>query len=113
MRRRTDASTRVLPDGTPLHNRLLAALPALDYNRITQHLRVQTTAIGDMLHEPGRRIRDVYFPNGGVYSIPLECAMVRWSRSRRSAGKACSVPVSSLEIDQVPGRHSNRWRTGH
>jgi CRP-like cAMP-binding protein len=69
MRRRTNASTRVLPDGTPLHNRLLAALPTLDYNRIAQHLRVQTTATGDMLHEPGRRIRDVYFPNGGVYSI--------------------------------------------
>ena len=69
MRRRTNASTRVLPDGTPLQNRLLAALPTLDYNRIAQHLRVQTTATGDMLYEPGRRIRDVYFPNGGVYSI--------------------------------------------
>jgi CRP-like cAMP-binding protein len=69
MRRRTDASTRVLPDGTPLQNRLLAALPTLDYNRVAQHLRVQTTAVGDMLHEPGLRIRDVYFPNGGVYSI--------------------------------------------
>jgi CRP-like cAMP-binding protein len=69
MRRRTDALTRVLPDGTPLQNRLLAALPTLDYNRIAQHLRVQTTVTGDILHERGRRIRDVYFPNGGVYSI--------------------------------------------
>lgn len=69
MRRRTVTSTRVLPDGTPLQNRLLAALPTLDYNRIAQHLRVQTSVTGDMLHEQGRRIDDVYFPNGGVFSV--------------------------------------------
>jgi CRP-like cAMP-binding protein len=69
MRRRTGPSTRVLPDGTPLHNRLLAALPTLDYNRVAQYFRLQTTMTGDTLHEDGRRIDDVYFPNGGVFSI--------------------------------------------
>ena len=69
MRRRTAPSTRVLPDGTPLHNRLLAALPTSDYDRIAQYLRVQSTTIGDTLHESGRRIDDVYFPNSGVFSI--------------------------------------------
>jgi hypothetical protein len=69
MRRRTDTSTRVLPDGTPLQNRLLAALPMLEYNRIAQRLRVQTRVKGDTLHEQGRRIDHVYFPNGGVFSI--------------------------------------------
>src|SRR4029453_1483025 len=69
MRRRSDPSTRVLPDGTPLQNRLLAALPTLEYNRIAQHLRVQTSVTGDRLHERGRRMDDVYFPNGGVFSI--------------------------------------------
>jgi CRP-like cAMP-binding protein len=69
MRRRTATSTRVLPDGTPLQNRLLAALPALDYNRIAQQLRVRTTVTGTPLYQRGRRIDDVYFPNGGVYSV--------------------------------------------
>jgi len=69
MRRRTRSSTRVLPDGTPLRNRLLAALPTRDYNRIARHLRVRKTVIGDPLHEQGRRIDNVYFPNGGVFSI--------------------------------------------
>jgi CRP-like cAMP-binding protein len=69
MRRRTQSSTRVLPNGTPLRNRLLAALPTLDYNRIVQHLRLQSTVAGDTLHEDGHRIDDVYFPNGGVFSI--------------------------------------------
>ena len=69
MRRRTVTSTRVLPDGTPLQNRLLASLSTLEYNRLARHLRVQTKVNGDALHEQGRRIDDVYFPNGGVFSI--------------------------------------------
>ena len=69
MRRRSSASTRVLPDGTPLQNRLLSSLPAGDYDRIAKHLRMHATVVGDTIHEQGRRIDDVYFPNGGVFSI--------------------------------------------
>ena len=69
MRRRARSSTRVLPDGTPLQNQLLAALPADDYERIARRLRLQTTVLGATLHEHGRRIDDVYFPNSGVFSI--------------------------------------------
>src|SRR6185295_20370325 len=69
MRRRTHSSTRVLPDGTPLRNRLLAALPSADYKRIATHLRLQSTVNGEMLHSHGRVINDVYFPNDGVFSI--------------------------------------------
>jgi len=63
------SSARVLPDGTPLQNRLLAALPTVDYNRLAPHLRLESVVVGDALHEDGRRINDVYFPNGGVFSI--------------------------------------------
>lgn len=69
MRRRARSSTRVLPDGTPLHNQLLAALPAVEYDRLAKHLRLRSTVVGATLHEDGRRINDVYFPNGGVFSI--------------------------------------------
>jgi len=65
----TRSSARVLPDGTPLQNRLLAALPTVDYDRIASHLRLESTVVGNTLHEHGRRISDVYFPNGGVFSI--------------------------------------------
>jgi CRP-like cAMP-binding protein len=65
----TKSSARVLPDGTPLQNRLLAALPTVDYDRIASHLRLQPTVVGNTLHEHGHRISDVYFPNGGVFSI--------------------------------------------
>jgi hypothetical protein len=58
---------RLLPDGTPLHNRLLAALPTTDYDRILAHLRMRTVTIGRTLQRHGRPITDVYFPNGGVF----------------------------------------------
>ena len=69
MRRRTSVSTRVFSDGTPLRNRLLSALPAADYKRIAPHLRLQATITGERLHEHGRPINDVYFPNEGVFSV--------------------------------------------
>ena len=61
--------TRLLPDGTPLHNRLLAALPAVDYARIQKHLQMNTGVIGRTLQGHGARVTDVYFPNGGVFSV--------------------------------------------
>jgi len=72
MRRRTISSSRVLPGGTPLRNRLLAALPARDYNRICEHLRMNAVRTGETLQEHGVHISHVYFPNGGVYSITTE-----------------------------------------
>jgi CRP-like cAMP-binding protein len=69
MRRRAPSSTRVLPDGTRLRNRLLTALPADVYKRIATHLRLQQMMIGGAIHEDGRRIDHVYFPNGGVFSV--------------------------------------------
>ena len=63
---------RLLPDGTPLCNRLLAALPRADYVRILPHLRMQTVPMGRTLQEHGAPVRDVYFPNGGVFSVTNE-----------------------------------------
>jgi len=61
--------TRYLPDGSPLRNRLLAVLPSADYARVAEHLRLKRVAIGDTLLAPGSRITEVYFPNGGVFSV--------------------------------------------
>jgi hypothetical protein len=62
-------STRLLPDGTPLHNRLLAALPVGDYARIQKHLTMNTGVTGRVLQDHGAPVTDVYFPNGGVFSV--------------------------------------------
>jgi CRP-like cAMP-binding protein len=68
----TQEPTRLLPDGTPLHNRLLAALPPPAYARIQKHLRMNTGGTGRTLQEHGAPVTDVYFPNGGVFSVTNE-----------------------------------------
>jgi CRP-like cAMP-binding protein len=69
MRTLTSPSRRLLPDGTLLRNRLLAALPVADYTRISKHLRMDSVVVGHALHRHGAPITDVYFPNGGVFSV--------------------------------------------
>ena len=69
MATRSARPDRVLPDGTFLHNRLLAALPHRDFARILKHLRMSKVKTGETLQDHSSRITDVYFPNGGVFSV--------------------------------------------
>ena len=69
MRSIRGSTVRLLPNGTPLHNRLLTALPADLYAQIAKDLRMLDVVVGDTLIEHGAPVRDVYFPNGGVYSV--------------------------------------------
>ena len=65
-------SLRRLPDGSLLQNRLLAALPRTEYDRILRYVRMRTVTTGHTLHAHRARIKDVYFPNGGVFSVTNE-----------------------------------------
>jgi CRP-like cAMP-binding protein len=62
-------SIRLLPNGTPLQNRLLASLPQALYARLVKDLRLVKVAVGETLLEHGVAAEHVYFPNGGVYSV--------------------------------------------
>ena len=64
--------SRLLPDGTPLHNRLLAALPSNIYASAVKEIRMAPVSVGDTLLEHGETITHVYFPNTGVYSVTNE-----------------------------------------
>jgi CRP-like cAMP-binding protein len=68
----TRASSRLLPDGTPLRNRLLAALPQDLYTKVASDIRMVKVTVGDTLLENGVAISHVYFPNTGVYSVTNE-----------------------------------------
>jgi CRP-like cAMP-binding protein len=63
------ANGRLLPDGTPLKNRLLSALPEDLYARVARDLRMIKVTVGEPLQQHGLPIIDAYFPNGGVYSV--------------------------------------------
>ena len=72
MRPNLVGSTRLLPDGTVLQNRILAALPAREYARIRKHLHMNVTVTGRTLQAHGTPVTEVYFPNGGVFSVTTE-----------------------------------------
>src|SRR3954462_7173504 len=55
-------------DGRP-RNRLLAALPADDFNRLRPHLTTVPIRVKQVFHRQNEPIRHVYFPNGGVCSV--------------------------------------------
>ena len=68
----TVRAIRLLPDGTPLQNRLLEALPAGDYARLLKYLHMNIGVPGRTLQQQGAPVTDVYFPNGGVFSVTNE-----------------------------------------
>src|SRR5258705_6736711 len=63
------AYPRVLAPRSPRQNHLLEALPVDDYARLTPHLEVVPMALGEVLCEPGARLRHVYFPTTSIVSL--------------------------------------------
>jgi CRP-like cAMP-binding protein len=53
----------------PAENRLLAALPAADLERLRPHLEPVPMPLGLTLYEAGRRMTHVYFPTEGIVSL--------------------------------------------
>ena len=50
-------------------NHLLDALPNADFERIASHLEVIRMDLGEVLYEPGARLRHVYFPTTSIVSL--------------------------------------------
>ena len=50
-------------------NRLLAALPTKEYQRLLPELEQVTLNFAEVIYEPGQKIRHVYFPSDSVVSL--------------------------------------------
>lgn len=67
--------TRSAPRGgaierqSPHQNHLLNALPTSDFERLAPHLELIPLRLGDVLYEPGVRLRHVYFPTTSIVSL--------------------------------------------
>jgi CRP-like cAMP-binding protein len=60
---------RAVAPQIPRQNYLLDALPVGDYARLAQHLEVVAMPLGEVLYEPGARLRHVYFPTTSIVSL--------------------------------------------
>src|SRR5437764_649192 len=67
-KRRTLRASNQRPP-TANRNRLLAALPAADYQRILPMLEVVPLKLKNFLYKPDEPIQYVYFPGGGFCSL--------------------------------------------
>lgn len=50
-------------------NKLLAALPAAEYQRLAPHLEQVSLSLKQVLYEPGKPVTAVYFPTAGLISL--------------------------------------------
>lgn len=54
---------------TPRQNRLLAALPAAEFERMSSHLELVHLQLGEVLYESGDKLRHAYFPTNSIVSL--------------------------------------------
>ena len=64
-----DKSQSAASNQSPQRNRLLAALPAADYERLLPHLEPISLALGKALYESGSHQGYVYFPTNSIVSL--------------------------------------------
>ncbi len=59
----------MLQSQLPIANKLLAALPRGEYQRLAEHLETVELVEGEVLSEPGEAMRYVYFPGTALLSL--------------------------------------------
>jgi CRP-like cAMP-binding protein len=78
----------------PAANRLLAALPKKEYQRLLPELEQVTLPFAEVLYEHGQRIRHVYFPNDSVVSLLAEVS----DRSTLEVGIVGNEGVAGISV---------------
>jgi CRP-like cAMP-binding protein len=53
----------------PNLNRIIAALPAAEFERLAPHLELVPMLLGETLYNPGGQLRHVYFPTTAIVSL--------------------------------------------
>jgi CRP-like cAMP-binding protein len=62
---------RTSPQGKPVCNRILLALPDSEFRSIRPHLEFLSLPHHRLLYEPNRKIDFLYFPNRGLISLVI------------------------------------------
>ena len=59
----------MLSPHNPHQNRLLAALPAAEFDRLSPHLELVPMMLGQMIYDPGEQLQHAYFPTTSIVSL--------------------------------------------
>ena len=78
----------------PAANRLLAALPKREYQRLLPELERVAMPFAEVIYESGARIRHVYFPNDSIVSLLAEVA----DRSTLEVGLAGNEGMAGISV---------------
>ncbi len=54
---------------SPMENRLLAALPKIEFERLQPHLELVSLSLGQVIYESGAQMTHVYFPTNCIISL--------------------------------------------
>jgi CRP-like cAMP-binding protein len=61
--------SRLVKTNDPVENRLLAALPREEYERLRPHLERVSFDLGEVVYESGEHLEHVYFPTTAIISL--------------------------------------------
>ena len=61
--------TPITSPHSPAQNHLLAALPQVDFERLSPHLELIPMPLGEAIYESGGRLEHVYFPTTSIVSL--------------------------------------------
>jgi len=86
-------------------NRLLASLPPEEFERVSAHLSPYSLQMGNVLHEPGQKVEQVFFVEEGMLSYVLYPAVglgvevgVVGSEGVGGAGAVLAQQATSIQI---------------
>jgi CRP-like cAMP-binding protein len=106
-----DFPERISPDGTPVGNKILRAIPDQEFSAIGPHLEPVGLRRHLILHEPNEHLNFAYFPNSGLISLvvamedgkTVEAAVVGNEGAAGIPSAVCLTRSPLREVVQIAG----------
>src|SRR3569833_1780831 len=97
---------------SPMQNRLFAALPAAEFDRLSPHLEWVTMPLGEVLYESGGQLQHVYFPTTSIVSL-LSVLEHGTSAEIAVVGNDCILCISLFMYSESTPSRAEEQRAGH
>jgi CRP-like cAMP-binding protein len=95
---------RTNPDGKPVRNKLLLAVPDEEFRSVRSHLQFVNLPHHFTLHQPHRTVQFAHFPNGGLISLVVELKDGRSVEAGLLGNEGASGMAAILGLSRSPLR---------